>query len=74
MANIYVYYILLPDGIHEVVVSGVDCYTIYIDRRLSDEKRKEAYDHAIYHIKNGDLDYNCERSVQQIEYEAHYGS
>ena len=74
MANIYVYFVLLPDGINEMVASGVDSFTIYIDSRLSDKQRREAYNHAMKHINSGHLAYNCEKSVQEIEYEAHYGS
>ena len=74
MANIYVYFVLLPNGINEMVASGVDSFTIYIDSRLSDKQRREAYNHAMKHINSGHLDYNCEKSVQEIEYEAHYGS
>lgn len=74
MANIYVYFVLLPNGINEMVASGVDSFTIYIDSRLSDKQRREAYNHAMKHINSGHLDYNCEKSVQEIEFEAHYGS
>ena len=74
MAEIYVYFVCLPDGIDELVVSGVDQFTIYIDERLSDEQKQNAYDHAMKHIKSGHLDYNCELSVQEMEYETHYGN
>ena len=73
MANIFVYFVILPDGIDEAVVSGVDSFTIYIDRRLSDKKKKEAYEHAMKHIKSGHLDYDCPLSVQEMEYATHYG-
>ncbi len=72
-SDIYLYFTELPNGIDECVVSCYGGYTIYIDSRLSDKRRKEAYDHAMKHINSGHLDYNCEKSVQEIEYEAHYG-
>lgn len=72
--DIYIYFTELPKGIDECVISCCGGYTIWIDRRLSDKRKRDALDHAMHHIKNGDLDYNCERSVQQIEFEAHYGS
>ena len=70
MEDVYVYLVNLPDGIHEMVASGVDGYTIYIDEKLSDVGRMKAYEHALRHIKNGDFE---KESVQEIEYEAHYG-
>ena len=71
MANIFIYFVLLPTGISEAVISGVDQFTIYIDSRLSEEQKQKAYRHAMWHIQNGDFDYNCDRSVQEVEYEAH---
>lgn len=42
-------------------------YTIYINRRLSDHKRLEAYSHAVRHCEK-----DFERSnVQEVEAEAH---
>lgn len=72
-ANIFVYFVLLPKGINEAVVSGVDQFTIYIDSRLSDKQKKEAYNHAMKHIEMGHFDISCDKDVQEIEYEAHYG-
>ena len=73
MANIFVYLVDLPDGINEMVTSGVDSFTVYIDRNLSDKKRKEAYEHAMKHINMGHFDIDCDLNVNEMEYEAHYG-
>ena len=73
MANIFVYFVLLPKGINEAVVSGVDQFTVYINRNLSESKRLEAYNHAMKHIEMGHFDIDCDKDVQRVEYEAHYG-
>lgn len=73
MANIFVYFVSLPDGINEAVVSGVDSFTIYIDIRLSDKKKREAYEHAMKHINYGHFDIDCPLTVDEMECEAHYG-
>lgn len=73
MANIFIYLIDLPDGINEMVASGVDSFTVYIDRNLSDEKKLEAYNHALRHIEMGHFDIDCDKCVDQIEIEAHCG-
>lgn len=71
MADVFIYFVKLPKGIDEAVMSGVDHFTIYIDERLSDAQKKEAYDHAMRHINKGHFDYNCELTVQEMECEAH---
>ena len=73
MANIFVYLIDLPEGINEMVASGIDSFTVYIDRKLSNEKRLEAYNHALKHINMGHFDIDCDLDVNEMECEAHYG-
>lgn len=68
MDNIYVYFVNLPPGINEAVLPCLEGYTIYIDSRLTWEKRQQVYNHALGHIKNGDFE-KC--NVQEIEYDAH---
>lgn len=46
--------------------------SIFINARLSDTGRKEAYAEEIKHIKRGDLDYDNPKDAQQIETEAHH--
>lgn len=70
MNDVYVYLVSLPAGIHEMVASGVDGYTVYIDEKLSEPGRLEAYRHALRHIINNDFE---KESVQEIEFEAHFG-
>lgn len=70
MDEIYVYFTELPEGIEEMVTPCYDGYTIYIDRRLSDEKIKGSFIHALYHIANRDFD---KENVDTIEKSAHEG-
>ena len=72
-SDIYLYFMKLPDGIDEAVISCCGGYTVWIDERLSDEKKKEAYDHAMRHIQLGHFDITCDKDVQTMEVEAHYG-
>ena len=69
MDNIYTYVTKLPDGLNEMILPCLDGYTVYIDDRLSDLGRMEAYNHAITHIRNRDWEKN---NIQEIEMDAHY--
>ena len=68
MEDVYVYEVDLPKGIKEMVSLAADnSYTVYINRRLSDDRKLRAYLHALRHCC-GDF----ERSdVQDIETDAH---
>lgn len=67
MDSIYIYLIDLPNKVHEMVAPCADGYTIYINARLSDLGRKEAYNHAMWHIVNNDFE---KENIQEIEYRA----
>ena len=68
MEDIYVYEVDLPRGINEMVSPAADnSYTIYIDRRLSDDGKMKAYRHALRHCYG---DFN-KGDVQAIEEDAH---
>lgn len=73
MCDVYVYTASLPKGVNEAVISCVGGFTIYLNKTLSDEDRVKAYNHAMNHIALGHFDYNCDKDVQQMESEAHYG-
>ena len=69
MADAYVYLLDLPAGVNEMVTLCEDNdYTIYINGRLCDHKRREAYRHALAHIERDDFE---KTDVQQIEADAH---
>lgn len=68
MDDIFVYEVRLPDGVDEMVMPCLGGYTIYLDNRLSDEGKRKAYGHALYHIKNKDFE---KVDVQEIEANAH---
>jgi len=56
---------------HEMCVENPDgSYTILINAKMSSERQKEAYLHALDHIQNHDFEKDW-LSVQQIEAEAH---
>lgn len=69
--NVHVYIVDLPDGINEMVTPCSDGYTIYIDDKLSDTGKRDAYRHALYHITNHDFE---RYDVNEIEVEAHQNS
>jgi hypothetical protein len=69
MDDIFVYRIRMPDMIREAVTPCEDGYTIYIDDRLDDVHAYAAYQHALDHIRYGDLD-NI-GNVQKVEWKAH---
>lgn len=64
MDKVYVYLIDLPTKVHEMVTPCADGYTIYINARLSQLGRVEAYDHAMWHIINRDFE---KGDVQMVE-------
>lgn len=68
MDRIYVYLIDLPCQVHEMVTPCSDGYTVYINARLSQAGRTEAYCHALWHITNDDFGKN---EVEEIEAKAH---
>ena len=39
--KIYTYYVPLPEGVNEAVMSCIDGYTIYIDETLDEEQKKK---------------------------------
>lgn len=56
---------------YEMCVENADgSYTILINAKMSSERQKEAYLHALDHIENHDFEKDY-LSVQQIEAEAH---
>lgn len=68
MDDIFVYIVDLPSGVKEAVLKGLQGYTVYISDKLDPKSRKEAFKHAVWHIRNDDW---CRFDVQEIEYEAH---
>lgn len=69
MDNIYVYFIKFPSlRQHEAIVPCFDGYTVYIDERLGYEQQREAYRHAIKHIRENDFE---KEDVDEIEINAH---
>jgi len=68
MDNTYVYMVGLPDSVNEMVLPCADGFTVYINEKLDDEKKLQAYCHALEHIKNNDWNNS---DVQMIEAKAH---
>jgi len=66
--KIYTYFVHLPDGVNEAVLSCMDGYTIYIDESLDREQKVKAFVHAMKHIANNDFEKD---DVQAIESDAH---
>ena len=68
MDQIYVYFVKLPFRVNEMVTPCLEGYTVYIDERLDEAHRLEAYRHALEHINHHDFE---RADVQQIEADAH---
>ena len=68
MDDVYVYLINMPPHVHEFVTPCCDGYTVYIDKKLSADKRTQAYNHALGHIQHNDF---SKILVGEIEVIAH---
>jgi hypothetical protein len=67
--HIYVHLVNMDTCVHEMVRhTPTDDYVIFINARISDDAQREAFEHAVDHIRNNDFE---KSSVQQIEAEAH---
>lgn len=68
--DVNVQFINFPSGANEMVVPNDDgSYTILINGRLSDERQKEVYLHALKHIQEEDFN---KFDVQKIEASLNY--
>lgn len=52
----------------QLVKNNDNSYTIFLNAKLSQERRLKSYVHALRHIKHNDFENN---NVQEIEYDAH---
>lgn len=69
---IYVYQKPMPGYCHEMITANADgSYTIVVNDCLSDEQKKEAYEHALRHVNLGHFDYDCPFTVEEMEMQAH---
>ena len=67
--HIYVHLVNMDTCVHEMVRhTPTDDYVIFINARISNDAQREAFEHAVDHIRNNDFE---KSSVQQIEAEAH---
>ena len=69
MDDIFVYVVNLPPKIAEMVTPCDGGYTIYIDEKLSQHGRLEAYKHALGHICKSD--FGKKDDVNSIETKNH---
>lgn len=63
-ADIFLYFVDLPEGIDEMVTPCLDGYTVYINARICHERQLKAYRHALRHIREKDFE---KSDVQGIE-------
>lgn len=68
MDDIFVRLAKLPCGINEFVTPCLDGYCVYINDKLTERGRMEAYRHAVKHINGNDFE---KIDVQEIESCAH---
>lgn len=66
--RVFVYYIPLPEGVNEAIMTCFGGYTIYIDPRQSKAGMERSFKHALKHIQSGDF---FKTDVQSIESKAH---
>ena len=66
--RIYAYLAHLNGPREAVTPCGPDEYTVYIEQDLTREEQQKGYDHAVWHIEQGDFEAG---DVQQIEALAH---
>jgi len=70
--NLTLIYFPLPAGVDEAVTVNPDgSYTAFIDCTLCDARKREAYEHALRHIRRGDFADGV--NVQEAEAAAHRG-
>lgn len=69
VVNVYLVDFKISDGDELVTENDDGTYTILINSRISTLAQHKAYDHAMWHILNGDLEYykRKEADVQQVE-------
>lgn len=63
--NIYLYCVDIPGRIEEMVMPCADGYTVYVDIKLSQEQRLDAFNHALEHILKDD--WNSGKTADYIE-------
>lgn len=68
MDDVYVYLVPLPPAVKEMVAPCIDGFTVYINDKLDNAARIEAYNHALEHIRRDDW---RKVNVQSIEAAAH---
>ena len=67
--HVYVHIINMDTCVHEMVRhTPTDDYVIFINAKISVDAQREAFEHAIDHIRNNDFE---KESVQEIESIAH---
>lgn len=70
MDDVFVHIISMDPLVKEQVVANSDgTFSIFINDYLSPERKAQAYNHALSHIRNGDFDKRVD--VDIIEHEAH---
>lgn len=68
--NVMVVCIDLPKQVDEFVTANEDgSYTVFIRSTMTSERQHAAYEHALFHIMNGDLEDG--KDVQVVERIAH---
>lgn len=60
--------VMIPEQICKCCDNGEEGYTIFLNARHTQERRMQAYKHAMNHIENGNFE---KENVQEIELEAH---
>lgn len=70
MLDVFVYYVDLPPGIHEIVTPCADGYTVYLNIQDDLPQRMKSLHHAMEHIRRNDF---SKEDVQAIEHECHGG-
>jgi len=68
MDDIFIYFVPLPNTVHEMVTPCIEGYTIYLNLNDDLDTQKKGYEHALNHISNNDFE---KKNVQNIESDCH---
>ena len=64
MNDVFVYLVDLPPGVHEMISTCLDGYTVYINSADAHNVQEKSYLHALEHIRRRDFE---KTNVQEIE-------
>lgn len=68
MDDVFIYFVPLPNKVHEMITPCIEGYTIYLNCNDDQQTNEKSLIHALSHISNDDFE---KENVQSIESNAH---